>query len=146
MNVAIFLLLLVLSAATNAQGTRKADNWNTIDHMCGQLVYSQELPVKGEENTFQDKTRPAKKVELRLFKGAANEPCCEKLPLVDKTTTRRDGQFKFKSVAAGDYWVETRANGRVYRLAVHYSPEKSDSVQCKDLLFEVKDSGEFQLA
>lgn len=139
------LLLLAFSAVAGSQGVVQTDKWNTIDQMCGQVVHLREIPTKREQSSFEDKYSPVKKAELKLYRGASTEACCEKLPLIQRTTSGRDGLFMFATVAPGDYWIETSFRNRIYKLAVRYLPEKNNLVQCKDLLFVLADSGDFQL-
>ena len=133
-SVLMFSLLLGRGGSQTAD-TRK---WNTVEILCGKLIRSEEIPVKGAANSFSEKTKPIKNGTLRLYPLNEETACCEKQQPVAETTTGRDGSFRFKKAVPGAYWIVARVEGKDYKLAITYNPDNKSDAKCQDILYALK--------
>jgi len=135
-------LSLAGSLASSQSVTPKEEQWNTIDRLCGGLLH---VDHRGRpNNVIEDHTKPLRGTVLRLYnrEGA----CCTEAKVLASVTTGRGGKFEFKDLKVGTYWLVTVVGGREYRMPLRLQlPDKSQSSQCSDQLFEVDDSGGFQM-
>jgi hypothetical protein len=134
--VSLFMFGLLLNGvASQVADTRK---WNTVEILCGKLVRSEEIPIKGKGNSFADKTTPIKRANIRLYLRAEETACCEGQQPAAETVTGREGSFQFNKAVPGDYWIVANIEGKDYRLAISYAPDNKSDAKCSDLLYALK--------
>ena len=117
---------------------------NRIEKMCGQVLLVENIPDKKHSRTYSERSKPAKKATVRLFKKRVEAACCESEVLIAEAITKGNGKFEFKSALPGTYWVVVLVGGRKYKLAVNYSRDTKMETRCSDILFEIT-NGELYL-
>jgi hypothetical protein len=132
-----FLLLVFLPTGLYPQ-TLKPQDWNRVELLCGRLLRAQEVPTKGADNTFTEKTKPIKNTTLRLYHRTEDKPCCVELKAVAQANSTRDGRFEFKNAVPGAYWIVTSIEGTDYKIAVTYAPDNKGGSKCSDVLYSLK--------
>lgn len=131
---------LLAASVPQAVDTEK---WNAVERMCGKLEWVEEIPVKGKGAEFEEKSRPLKKVDIRLYRRENESSCCGMgLPIARAVTNGR-GEFDFKNLVPGSYWVMVEVDGKEYSHAIKYVPSKVE-LSCSDLLYDII-KGELQL-
>jgi len=137
----ILLVGLLLSASVpQAADTEK---WNTVGRMCGKLEWIEEIPVNRKGTEFQEKSRPLKKVEIRLYRRGNESSCCGTGLPVARSITNGRGEFDFKDLVPGSYWMVVEVDGKQYSHAIKYVPSSAES-SCSDLGYDII-KGELQL-
>jgi hypothetical protein len=115
---------------------------------------SREFPVKrlcGKvEHVDYSKTDFAAKnlqgVRMTLYQRGADISCCSNLAPLATTATNHWGNFKFKKMPPGPYWIAALVGGREYHLAIEFAPTKDGTIApCSDATYEIDDSGDFVL-
>ncbi|HKO04661.1 MAG TPA: hypothetical protein VJW51_07915 [Candidatus Acidoferrales bacterium] len=129
MSAVLFAFLAVLSA-NGLLGSTETPTRITFDHLCGKLV----------SNTIQ---KPVRHGVLELHPFREGDSCCGRTAPAARTRTSHWGNFKFKKVPAGDYWLFVQVNGRDFKMAVHYQPMKYPEYSCSLFTFFAQDSGSF---
>jgi hypothetical protein len=106
--------------------------------LCGKLIRSEEIPIKGARNSFSDKSKPVKSSPLRLYLRNEETACCQVLQPVAETVSGREGSFQFKKAVPGDYWIVARVEGKDYILAITYTLDSMSDTKCSDILYDLK--------
>lgn len=142
-----FMLLAIMALVSLPQQGRErdVDRAPVFDHLCGKLVRSEPMPLKGRFNTTSVQQSALGKTELLLYKRRQDAICCENMHPVTRTISGDDGAFEFKKIAADSYWVVVHLDGRDYKMAVKYSPDATAATRCSDFMFEAESSGTFEL-
>jgi hypothetical protein len=140
---------LLFSAAwvllTLPQQTRDIDRAPVFDRLCGRLVRTEPLALKGRFNTTSVQQTALSKTELQLYNRAQDAICCDNMHSIAKTLSAVGGLFEFKKISAGPYWVVVHLDGHDYKMAVQYRGPASPATRCADLNFEIERSGSFEL-
>jgi hypothetical protein len=119
------------------------EKWNTVGRMCGKLEWVEKIPVNRKGTEFEEKSKPLKKVDIRLYRRESESSCCGTEQPIARGVTNGRGEFGFKNLASGSYWMEVEVDGKQYSLAIKYVPSEAES-KCTDLLYEII-NGELQL-
>jgi hypothetical protein len=139
----LFLAAMTLVALPRQLGD--VDHAPTFDRLCGKLVRSEPMPLKGRFTTTSVQQTGLSKTELLLYKRKQDSICCEHMQPVSKTMSADGGFFEFKKIATDSYWVVVRVDGRDYKMPVKYEASASPSTRCTDFVFEIQNSGTFEL-
>jgi hypothetical protein len=132
----VFMVSLLLNGgASQPPDTRK---WNTVEVLCGVLIRSENVPEKGAANTYNEKTKLIERAILRLYLQTEDPACCEKQQPAAEVTSGRDGRFEFKRVVPGSYWIVAKVDGKDYKLAITYAPDKKSDKNCSNTLYALK--------
>jgi hypothetical protein len=142
--VTLLVFLFSLAFALPQQKT-DIDHANTLDRLCGKVVHSEPMPIKGKFYRGSMQQTSLSNIELRLYPRREDGICCEDLSPVAKTMSGEGGQFEFKKIAAGAYWLAAQFNGHGYKMPIRYQPDKIATDRCTDLMYEISDSGSFEL-
>jgi len=139
--VASLVVALSLGGLASGQSvTPKVEKWNTIDRLCGSLLH---VDHRDRANSvMEDHTKPLKDAVLRLYDR--DSACCANANVLASATTGRGGKFEFKDLKVGPYWLVTVVGGQEYKMRIQL-PDKSSNSQCSEQLFELDDSGDFQM-
>jgi hypothetical protein len=140
--LSVLMFSLVLNGAASQTGDIR--KWNTVEILCGKLIRSEEIPIKGAPNSFSDKSKPIKNSILRLYLRNEETECCEGQQPVAETVSGREGSFQFKKAAPGAYWIVARVEGKDYKLAITYTPDNKSDTKCSDILYALK-KGQLQI-
>jgi hypothetical protein len=142
--VASFVVALSLagSLASGQSVTPKVEKWNTIDRLCGSLLHVDHR--ERANSVIEDHSKPLIDAVLRLY--ARDSACCANANVLASATTGRGGKFEFKDLKVGTYWLVTVVGGQEYKMPLRIQlPDKSSNSQCSEQLFELDDSGDFQM-
>lgn len=141
------VFLTALTLAVLPRQVRDVDRAPTFDRLCGKLVRSEPMPLKGRFNTMSVQQSALSKTQLLLYKRQQDAICCENMHPVAKTVAADGGFFEFKKMAADSYWVVVHLDGRDYKMPVKYAPSTTSSpnTRCTDFIFEIENSGTFEL-
>ncbi len=139
------LLLAVFFSMPQQGRDRDIDSANAVDHLCGKLVSSKPYPVKGRHYIGSVEEKSLGKTDLTLFPRDKEAVCCINLKAVAKITTGDDGQFEFKELKSGNYWLVAHLDGQDYKMAIRYQAKENPSDRCSDLTYEIEDAGLFEL-
>jgi hypothetical protein len=131
-------------AQSRAQEARSVDSGpNTVDRLCGKLQHLDRHPTK-DGKSYTENRKGLRNVALKLYKGGKNS-CCEAPDLLEETSSRRGGEFRFKSQKPASYWIVAIVNGREYKIPIRLESPRKPSDVCSDKLFQANDDGEFSL-
>jgi hypothetical protein len=136
---AAFVLLVL------PQQARDIDRAPVFDRLCGKLVRTEPLALKGRFNTTSVQQTALNKTELQLYNREQEAICCENMHSIAKTVSAVGGLFEFKKIPAGPYWVVVHLDGRDYKMPVQYQRSAAPGTRCADLNFEIERSGSFEL-
>jgi hypothetical protein len=117
-----------------------------LDTVCGKVVHLYGDIEKPKDRFRQAKTKPLPHITLSLYPRNADEECCKAGQVIETLTTGRGGDFRFKTQAAGRYWLTALWQGRVYKTAIALSSVKSGVDFCPATTFQIDDSGKFTYA
>jgi len=85
--------------------------------------------------------RPLSRVRIRLFSPSID--CCALVTPVAEVTTGSDGNFQFRKLEPGDYWLVAAIEHAEYKVLVRYAPGKKASTKCSTFLY-VLEKGKLQ--
>jgi hypothetical protein len=144
MNQPFSMLLLGAISFAGVAQTPDMAKWNTVDRTCGKLEWVEETLAKGSQSEFNEKKKPLRKTEVRLYSRSNESECCGTGQPLTRTVTRGDGSFEFKSVPPGSYWFVVTLEAKEYSLAIKFDPDANKREKneggCADLVYEVKNS------
>jgi hypothetical protein len=135
------MLLIANLAIGQIESPKDMEQWNTIDHLCGDLIHVEQRV--GRDKAVVERTKGLKDVALKVYERV-NVDCCEGLALAE-AKTGRGGKFRFRDIRPGAYWLVTMVGGRQYKMPLRLQSEKSNSTACSDKQFLVYDSGDFHI-
>lgn len=110
--------------------------------MCGRLVSVQTI-ARGEGKNAEEKWKSLRRVPLKLYARGNETACCEGLSVAAKTVTGREGDFDFRKLNPGTYWVVARWNDKVYQLPITFTPEPKDNTDCSLQGLSINGEGSF---
>ena len=125
-SVASILAAILIAQALHAQERKP---WN-VDRVCGRIQYVRRIPIKKQPDNFSEKRKDLRGIPLELYESDGGPPCRESLRSVGTTISGKAGQFEFKPEKAGHYWLTAKWNGRDYKVAVVFEPQKKSSTIC----------------
>ncbi|MGC1416209.1 MAG: hypothetical protein WA817_13050 [Candidatus Acidiferrum sp.] len=114
-----------------------------MDRMCGKLVSMEAVREKGKTSSSIFVAKPVSHARVRLFPPTASGDCCTLMTPSAEVLTARDGEFEFKKIEAGDYWLAAVIAGKEYKLLVRYEPSKKPEKSCSDSQYTLQE-GKFQ--
>ncbi len=129
--LALFLLAVTIGAGAKAQN---------IHELCGRIEYVQRTPSGIQKTNNSAKRTGLKGLALELYESRADAACCKDLKRVEGTNSGRSGQFRFKPVSDGDYWVSTTWKGKQYPGPVVVRPPTLEE-HCSFEGIEIDDKG-----
>ncbi|MGB8661591.1 MAG: hypothetical protein WCD34_14290 [Candidatus Acidiferrum sp.] len=137
--LAVCLSLVCFLPVTSAQTSEPV----SVDRMCGKLVSMEALPENGKTNSFSREAKPISHARVRLFPPTANGDCCSLMTPSAEVFSGRDGEFQFKKIEAGDYWLVAMIAEKEYKLLIRYQPGKKSAKNCSDFQYTLEE-GKFQ--
>jgi hypothetical protein len=130
-----FLAAILVVQGLNAQEKKP---WS-VDRICGRVESLQRVPIRKQPNNYSDKRRDLKGIPLELYKSPEGAPCCDDLEKVGSTISGKGGQFKFTPEKAGHYWLTANWDGKDYKVAVEFEPQKKSSTVCSQQGIQMED-------
>jgi hypothetical protein len=115
---------------------------SNVTRLCGRLDHVEGIPEYKHPDNFAESRKALRDISLDLYERRANENCCENLKPIDRTITGKGGRFEFKNQKPGLYWLRADWNGKEYKLAVVYTPEKDSQEVCSQQGMKVDYAGD----
>jgi hypothetical protein len=138
--IRLALMLAAVGTGLAAQQASSIDKWQTLGDVCGRVVRNASSDPSSHENL-----RSVSGAVVQLYKWRKESACCtESIPLAE-TKSRRSGEFEFRELPPGHYWLLVRAGRQQYAMAISYKSNKDDFGSCSDHLFTIERSGDFAL-
>jgi hypothetical protein len=134
---------LLISSPCNAQS--KALQPAKLDRLCGKFEKTQAIPEKANPSFIHTKSKNLSASELKLFFRTSDAPCCSAVP-VARVKTNHWGNFNFKNVAAGSYWLLATVDSKEVRMPLEFKPDKRSTAVCSEQFFYVDESYNFGIA
>ncbi len=133
-------MILALGMIASTSYAQEKKPWQ-IDRLCGKIEYVQKIPSRKNTNTFSEKRKALRDISLGLYDQHENESCCSGLAAIETVHTGRGGRFEFKNTKPGNYWLGANWNGKEYKVAVVFKPEKNSSTLCSEQGLGFDDEG-----
>jgi hypothetical protein len=134
---------IAVTWATAQVRMEKSIDSEKIGRVCGQLLHVDRRIAGLGPGVGRVDTTVVPKTVVKLY--SRDSSCCEGVNFVGQTETSSDGNFKFGSVKPGHYWLETTVAGREYKVPFRLERPNEARASCADQLFEVDDSGNFEI-
>ena len=134
-------LILVLAMSGLSLFAQEQKVWNT-DRLCGQLDHVVRIPDRKKANTISEKRNGLRDVSLTLYQQQDKEACCSNLKAMETIRTGRGGHFELKTRVPGRYWLAANWNGREYKVAIAFKPQKNSTTMCSRQGIDLDDEGE----
>jgi hypothetical protein len=112
--------------------------WN-VDRIWGRVEYVQRIPIRKQPDNYSEKRKAIRGVPLELYESRNENTCCDGSKRVDTATSGKNGEFEFKNEKAGHYWLTAKWNGRDYKVAVAFEPQKKSSTICSQQGIQIED-------
>jgi hypothetical protein len=142
--ILVYLLPFLFIAASALAQTPQSRKQPTLERLCGKLLRTENIPIKGEPNSFTMKTHDLGHVTVSLYPAQEKGMCCDGSP-ISTTVTGRWGSFEFKPkrVPGGLYWLEIEPEGHKYSILVRYTPKRYSDQLCFQTYWDIDDKGNF---
>ena len=137
-GIALILGLVLFAPGLHAQEKKP---WN-IDRLCGKLDHVQRIPDRKHANNFSERRKALRDVPLTLFERGDTENCCTTLNEIETVRSGRGGHFEFKTKKARNSWLRTNWNGKEYKLAIVFEPQRNSTTLCSDQGIDLDDDGD----
>jgi hypothetical protein len=130
----VWLLAAVIT--TSSQSLPKFVNF---DRLCGELSFV--TPVSGGGMD----SKPLNNVKLALYPWEEGIACCRNTRPFVRTITGKEGEFEFKNIDRGRYWVAVRYQQKTFQLAIALDPGSRTpaSPACWQQVFDIDATGHF---
>ncbi len=92
-------------------------------------------------------SEPLNNVKLALYPWEEGIACCRNTRPFFRTITGREGDFEFKNVDRGRYWLAVRNRQKTFQLAIAFDPgsRTAASPACWQQLFDIDAKGHFTI-
>jgi len=121
------------------------DESELVAKLCGKLEQTDSIPDKIIPGKYSVKYRPLKDAKLVVYERRSNSECCANTPAVAETRSDKSGNFEFKGLAKGYYWVTTRVELQDYQMAIRIGQLKDKQPVCSQMSFVIDEYGDFVL-
>jgi hypothetical protein len=142
------ILIFVLASASvtlSSSAHPQVETWELVAKLCGRLQHSNRIPHKNIPGQFSEKISPIKDAKLVAYEAPSNSVCCSNTRVAGEATTNKNGNFEFKGLTKGYYWLVARADDREYRMSIRIGQLQDKQPVCSEMSFEIDASGEFAL-
>lgn len=128
---------LILTGISNSFSEERLATRVGIDRLCGEMDY-RTLGRDGGDAT------PLKGVRIEIYSWREGLACCGRSQLLWKTTTGRDGSYRFKHAQAGQYWLVAHWSGKTFQMPIDFAPRKPTKGDCYLQGLEIDSDGNFK--
>jgi hypothetical protein len=135
------MILTTLAAPVHPQ----IDDAELVAKLCGKLEQVDSIPNKTLPGNYGSKYRPLKDVKLVAYERHSNGECCANAPVAGETTTDKSGNFEFKGLSKGYYWLVARVELQNYQMSIRIGQLKDKQPVCSQLSYDIDEFGEFVL-
>ena len=132
-----------LTAASPA--TPQFGEWELMEKLCGRLEQIDRVPDKTLPGMYSDKSRPVKDARLVAYEGRSNGECCDNSRVAGETKSNKSGNFEFKGLTKGYYWLVTTVDRQEYRMPIRIGKLQDKQPVCSQMAFAIDATGEFVL-
>jgi hypothetical protein len=141
-------LLLVLAAASMtlaAPVQPQFDEEELVAKLCGRLEQVDSVPDKVLPGRYSEKSHPLKDAKLVAYERHSNSECCAGAPVAAEIRSDKSGNFEFKGLPNGFYWLVARVELQDYRMAIRIGQLKDKQPVCSQMSFVIDAYGDFTL-
>jgi hypothetical protein len=114
-----------------------------LDEICGKLVRVVEIQDKKHGGALSEKTKALGGAKLLLYPRSSGISCCSGNSPSDEVATNRRGEFLFKVVPSGAYWVVARVDDQAFKVPILYQTAKTSQGPCSLNFFKIDLAGRF---
>jgi len=142
----VLVLILASASLTLASPARpQFDETELVAKLCGRLEQIDSTPDKLIPGKYSEKARPLKDVKLVAYKRQSNSECCATAPVAGEIRSDKSGNFEFKGLGNGYYWLVARVELQDYQMAIRIGQLKDKQPVCSQLSFVIDPYGDFVL-
>jgi hypothetical protein len=139
----IFQCVLCIGAVCSAQS--KAPVVAKLDRICGKLEKTRFVSDKAAPSIGHTNAKSLSASELNLFVRTADAPCCVGVAIAT-VKTNHWGNFNFKNVSAGPYWLVATVEGKDVQMPVDFKPDQRSTTLCSEQFFDVDENYNFGMS
>jgi hypothetical protein len=140
------ITVLAASSMTLASPVHpQIDDAELVAKLCGRLEQADSVPNKNLPGRSSLKYHPLNDVKLVAYERHSNSDCCANAPVAGETRTDKLGNFEFKGLSKGYYWLVARVELQDYRMSVRIAQLKDKQPVCSQLSYDIDEYGEFNL-
>lgn len=121
------------------------DDTEVVAMLCGRLEQVDSIPDKIFPGRYSVKYRPLKDAKLVAYERHSNSECCAGAPVAAETRSDKSGNFEFKGLPKGYYWLVARVELQDYQMSVRIAQLKDKQPVCSQLSYVIDESGGFIL-
>ena len=143
-----YALIAVLAAVTftiAAPVHPQFDDAELVARLCGKLERVDRIPDKRIPGKYTEKYFPFKDTKLVAYERTRNVTCCKTATVAAETRSGKSGDFEFKGLPTGDYWLVANVDPQEYRMAIRVQKLKDKQPVCSQMSFAIGESGDFSL-
>jgi len=124
---ALFTVLAVSSMTVAIPVHPQIDDAELVAKLCGRLEQADSIPDKNIPGRSSIKYHPLKDVKLVAYERHGNSECCAAAPVAGETRTDKSGNFEFKGLTKGYYWLVARVELQDYQMSIRIGQLKDRS-------------------
>jgi hypothetical protein len=144
-RTALITILAVSSITIATRARLQIDDAELVAKLCGRLEQADSIPGKTLPGRSSLKYHPLKDVKLVAYERHSNSECCATAPVAGETRTDKSGNFEFKGLSNGYYWLVARVELQDYQMSIRIGQLKDKQPVCSQLSYDIDNFGEFGL-
>ena len=144
-SITMFGITTILIALLAAPLHPQIDDAELVAKLCGRLEQADTAPNKNLPGRSSLRFQPLKDVKLVAYERHSNSECCANAPVAGETTTDKSGNFEFKALSKGYYWLVASVEGKKYQMSIRIGQLKDRQPVCSQLSYDIDEFGEFSL-
>jgi hypothetical protein len=144
-RTALITILAVSSITIATRARPQIDDAELVAKLCGRLEQADSIPGKTLPGRSSLKYHPLKDVKLVAYERHSNSECCATAPVAGETRTDKSGNFEFKGLSNGYYWLVARVELQDYQMSIRIGQLKDKQPVCSQLSYDIDNFGEFGL-
>jgi len=145
MRVALITVLAASSMSLATPVHPQIDDAELVAKLCGRLEQADSIPDKNLPGRSSLKYHPLKDVKLVVYERHSNSECCTGAAVAGETRTDKSGNFEFKELSKGYYWLVARVELHDYQMSIRIGQLKDKQPVCSQLSYDIDEFGEFVL-
>jgi hypothetical protein len=144
-RTALIMFLAATGLTAAAPAKPQFADWELVAKLCGKLEQIDRIPDKTLPDVYSSKNRPVKDATLIAYEGRTTVECCANSKVAGETKSNKSGDFEFKGLTKGYYWLVTTIDRQEYRMAIRIGQLQDKQPVCSQMSFALDPSGEFVL-
>jgi hypothetical protein len=121
------------------------DDAELVARLCGRLEMADTAPNTKLPGNSSLRFHPLKDVKLVAYERHSNSDCCVNAPVAGETMTDKSGNFEFKGLNKGYYWLVAKVELKDYQMSIRIGQLKDKQPVCSQLSYDIDEYGEFSL-